>query len=140
MGLEIADDDLPYQAETRSIRVAVRPSYRPDQSAPDEDHFVWAYRIRIENRGPETVQLRTRHWVITDGNGRVQEVRGPGVVGEEPVLRPGQSFEYVSGVPLSTPTGLMQGSYGMHTDEGEHFEVEVPPFSLDSPQQVARPN
>src|SRR5690348_14425958 len=93
-----------YSATTRSIKVTVEPHFLEDQSSPVDDHFVWAYRVRIENQSGETVQLRRRHWRITDGMGRVQEVRGPGVVGEQPVLAPGQSFEYTSGTPLSTPT------------------------------------
>lgn len=104
-----------------------------NQSQPEENYFVWAYTIVIENIGDETVQLKNRYWMITDGMGRVQEVRGPGVVGEQPVLRPGDSFEYTSGTPLSAATGIMVGSYEMETERGETFDVEVPAFSLDSP-------
>lgn len=129
-----------YSATTRSIKVTVEPQYLADQSSPVDDHFVWAYRVRIENHGNETVQLRRRHWRITDGMGRVQEVRGPGVVGEQPVLAPGQSFEYTSGTPLHTPSGIMVGTYQMETGEGEHFEVDIPAFSLDSPHQPIRLN
>lgn len=121
-----------YSETTRSIEVTVRPIYLEDQSSPDEQHFVWAYHVRIENKGGETVQLRTRYWRITDAMGRVQEVRGAGVVGEEPVIEPGQSFEYTSGVPLPTASGFMAGRYGMVSEAGESFEIEIPAFSLDS--------
>ncbi|MGD9741782.1 MAG: Co2+/Mg2+ efflux protein ApaG [Dongiaceae bacterium] len=129
-----------YTETTRSIQVTVQPIYLEDQSAPDEQRFVWAYRVRIENRGGETVQLRTRHWKITDALGRIQEVRGAGVVGEQPVLEPGGSFEYTSGTPLPTPSGFMVGSYEMETRSGERFAVAVPAFSLDSPHQPMKVN
>ena len=129
-----------YSTTTRSIRVTVEPHYLEDQSSPADGHFVWAYRVRIENQGGETVQLRRRHWRITDGMGRIQEVRGPGVVGEQPVLAPGQAFEYTSGTPLSTPSGIMVGTYQMETGSGEHFDVDIPAFSLDSPHQPVRLN
>jgi len=129
-----------YSATTRSIKVTVEPHFLEDQSSPVESHFVWAYRVRIENHGGETVQLRRRHWRITDGMGRVQDVRGPGVVGEQPVLAPGQSFEYTSGTPLSTPSGIMVGTYQMETGSGEHFDIDIPAFSLDSPHQSVRLN
>jgi len=129
-----------YTETTRSIQVTVQPIYLEDQSAPDEQRFVWAYRVRIENRGGETVQLRTRHWKITDALGRIQEVRGAGVVGEQPVLEPGGSFEYTSGTPLPTPSGFMVGSYEMETSSGERFAVAVPAFSLDSPHQPMKMN
>ena len=125
--------DLLYTETTRSIRVVVTPHYLADQSSPAESRYVWAYHVRIENQGGETVQLRRRHWRITDELGRIQEVRGPGVVGEQPVLGPGERFEYTSGVPLTTPTGLMTGSYEMVSESGEKFDAEVPAFSLDSP-------
>ena len=123
-----------YTETTRSIQVTVQPIYLEDQSAPEEQRFVWAYHVRIENRGPETVQLRTRHWRITDGLGRIQEVKGAGVVGEQPVLEPGGSFEYTSGTPLPTPSGFMVGTYQMETTRGEKFDIDSPAFSLDSPQ------
>jgi ApaG protein len=129
-----------YTETTRSINVTVQPFYLEDQSAPDEGRYVWAYHVRIENRGGETVQLRNRHWKITDSRGQVQEVRGPGVVGEQPVLGPGESFEYTSGTPLPTPSGIMVGSYQMETPAGESFWVQIPPFSLDSPHQPVRLN
>jgi len=127
-----------YSETTRSIAVTVRPIYLDDQSAPEEGRYVWAYHIRIENNGAEVVQLLNRHWRITDALGRMQEVRGPGVVGEQPVLEPGESFEYTSGTPLSTPSGIMVGSYEMETPAGERFEVAIPAFSLDSPNESSR--
>jgi ApaG protein len=129
-----------YSQTTRAITVTVQPIYLDDQSSPDESHFVWAYRIKIENNGGETVQLRNRYWRITDSLGRIQEVRGAGVVGEQPVLKPGESFEYTSGTPLPTPSGFMVGTYQMETDGGERFDVAVPAFSLDSPHQPSRLN
>jgi ApaG protein len=124
-----------YSETTRSIKVTVRPVYLEEQSSPADSQYVWAYQVRIENQGSETVQLRKRHWRITDGMGRMQEVRGPGVVGEQPVIPPGESFEYTSGTPLQTPSGIMVGSYEMETRQGESFEVAIPAFSLDSPHQ-----
>jgi ApaG protein len=131
---------MSYSKTTRSIVVTVEPTYLEDQSSPAEDRYVWAYHVRIENQGGETVQLRRRHWRITDGMGRTQEVRGPGVVGEQPVLGPGQAFEYTSGTPLNTPSGIMVGSYEMETGQGESFEIAIPAFSLDSPHQSVRLN
>ena len=128
----------PYRETTRSIEVSVEPFFLDDQSSPDESHYVWAYHVSIRNLGGETVQLLNRYWQITDGLGRVQEVRGPGVVGEQPVLKPGESFEYTSGCPLSTPSGIMVGSYEMATPAGERFDIRVPAFSLDSPHQHVR--
>lgn len=120
-----------YQAETHDIRVTVTPKFLDRESAPEKGHFVWSYSIEIENRGSATVQLLSRYWRITDASGRVQEVEGPGVVGEQPVLNPGDSFTYTSGVPLTTPSGFMHGHYVMVTDHGESFSAEVPAFSLD---------
>lgn len=122
-----------YRAVTRKIEVTVTPRFVTERSSPDNGYYFWAYTIDIANRGAETVQLKTRHWRITDAVGRLQEVKGPGVVGEEPTLKPGQSFEYTSGVPLQTPSGFMTGSYGMVSTAGEHFDIEIPAFSLDSP-------
>ncbi len=124
-----------YQAVTRHIEVTVAPQYLAERSAPDQGEYFWAYTIEITNRGTETVQLRTRHWRITDANGRRQDVRGAGVVGKQPVLKPGESFEYTSGVPLSTPSGFMTGTYGMVSAAGEPFDIEIPTFSLDGPEQ-----
>jgi ApaG protein len=122
-----------YVAVTRGIRVAVQPIFLEDQSNPDAHHFVWAYHVRIENGCNSTVQLMTRHWRITDAFGHVHEVKGDGVVGKQPVLMPGDVFEYASGTPLATPYGLMFGTYQMVSEEGEQFDVEIPAFSLDSP-------
>ncbi len=121
-----------YRAVTRKVEVTVTPHFVAERSSPGNGYFFWAYTIDITNLGPETVQLKTRHWRITDALGRLQEVKGPGVVGDEPLLKPGESFEYTSGVPLPTPSGFMAGSYGMVTAEGEHFDIEIPAFSLDS--------
>jgi ApaG protein len=129
-----------YSQSTRSIRITVEPTYLDDQSAPEEQRFVWAYHVRIENQGPETVQLRSRYWRITDARGKVQEVRGAGVVGEQPVLKPGESFEYTSGTPLPTSSGFMVGTYQMENETGERFDVAVPAFSLDNPHQPKRVN
>ncbi len=122
-----------YRAVTRNIEVVVEPSFLADKSSVPHSQFFWAYHIAIINRGRETVQLKSRHWIITDSNGREQVVRGPGVVGEQPVLPPGEKFEYTSGVPLQTPSGFMTGRYQMVTDRGEPFEIQIPTFSLDSP-------
>ena len=124
-----------YEETTRTIRVMVEPVFLDDQSSPSDDHYVWAYHVRIENLGRETVQLRTRYWRITDANGRIHEVRGDGVVGEQPVLHPGEAFEYTSGTPLATPSGIMVGDYAMESETGEKFTVAIPAFSLDSPHQ-----
>jgi ApaG protein len=129
-----------YCATTRRISVTVSPTYLDDQSVPENSHFVWAYHVLIENRGTDTVQLRSRHWRITNARGEVSEVRGPGVVGEQPRLEPGEEFEYTSGVPLTTPSGIMMGSYQMENRDGESFDVEIPAFSLDSPHQPVRLN
>jgi ApaG protein len=129
-----------YEQTTRAIKVVVKPMFLEDQSSPADNHYVWAYHVRIENRGAETVQLRRRHWRITDARGRLQEVRGPGVVGEQPVLNPGEAFEYMSGTPLPTPSGIMVGSYEMETRDGATFEVAIPAFSLDSPHQAVQIN
>ena len=127
-----------YSKTTRDIQVTVRPIFLADQSSPAENHYVWAYHVRIENNGGEPVQLRNRFWHITDGLGRVQEVRGAGVVGEQPLIQPGTAFEYTSGTPLATPSGIMVGSYQMETTTGQRFDVAVPAFSLDSPHQTVR--
>ena len=124
-----------YQRITRGIKVIVRPQYLDGQSRPDDSHFVWSYTITVENHGRETVTLQTRYWKITDAAGHVQEVRGEGVVGEQPTLAPGDTFQYTSGCPLKTPSGFMVGAYQMQTAEGEMFNVDVPAFSLDSPHE-----
>jgi ApaG protein len=124
-----------YERITRGIRVAVKPAFLEDQSDPDEDQFLWSYTVTIENTGSETVQLMSRHWHITDGFGFTQEVRGPGVVGAQPVLAPGETFQYTSGCPLSTASGYMMGRYEMKAASGEAFEAEIPPFILESPHE-----
>lgn len=127
-----------YSETTRAITVSVEPEYLDDQSDPDGGQFVWAYHIRIENNGSETVQLLNRQWTITDGMGRTQQVKGPGVIGEQPVLAPGESYEYSSGCPLQTPSGFMVGTYEMRTEDGRRFEVHIPLFSLDSPHAASQ--
>jgi ApaG protein len=129
-----------YTAETRAIEVSVEPVYLEDESAPDENRYVWAYHVRIVNHGAEQVRLRSRYWRITDEYGRVQEVHGPGVVGVEPVIEPGKSFRYTSGTPMQTPSGIMVGTYQMETPAGERFDVAIPAFSLDSPHRTIRLN
>ncbi|MBO9122576.1 MULTISPECIES: Co2+/Mg2+ efflux protein ApaG [unclassified Rhizobium] len=122
-----------YRALTRDIEVVVEPFYLEEQSDPDDDRYVWGYRIVISNNSDLTVRLVNRYWNITDQNGVVDEVSGAGVVGEQPTLSPGDTYEYSSGCPLDTPSGLMFGHYQMETDKGEVFQVEIPAFSLDSP-------
>lgn len=124
-----------YERTTRGIRVAVKPAYLDDQSDPDESQFFWSYTVTIENKRDETVQLLSRYWHITDGEGHIQEVRGPGVVGAQPVLEPGQSFQYTSGCPLPTASGVMEGRYQMRSASGEAFEAEIPAFLLESPHE-----
>ncbi|MFQ5563260.1 MAG: Co2+/Mg2+ efflux protein ApaG [Parvularculaceae bacterium] len=125
-----------YERITRGIHVSVAPNYLEDQSDPMEGRYVWAYTVRIDNRSSEIVRLRTRYWRITDAMGYTEEVEGDGVVGEQPVIHPGEGFEYTSGAPLSTPSGLMVGSYRMETANGEFFDVDIPAFSLDSPHEL----
>jgi ApaG protein len=127
-------------ANTREIAVSVEPTYLETRSSPDSSQYFWAYRVIIENQGRETVQLLSRHWMITNARGELTEVKGPGVVGEQPVLKPGESFEYTSGVPLDTPWGMMGGAYQMESEGGERFDIEIPTFSLDSPNQVVLTN
>jgi ApaG protein len=121
------------EAETRGVIVRVSVSYLPEQSEPGRGRWFWAYHIRIENEGPFTVQLLTRHWIITDGRGARHSVEGEGVVGEQPMIEPGGSFDYVSGCPLSTPTGSMQGTYHMIGEDGAAFDVAIPKFTLIAP-------
>jgi ApaG protein len=122
-----------YQATTRAIQVTVEPTFVDSESSPEEGQYFWAYRIEIANLGKEIVQLRSRHWRITDANGKTEEVRGAGVVGKQPVLKPGEKFSYTSGCPLSTASGIMAGTYQMQNDKGETFSIEIPAFSLDLP-------
>lgn len=124
------------QAETRGITVRVSASYLPEQSEPDRGRWFWAYHIRIENESPVTVQLLTRHWIITDGRGNQHSVEGEGVVGEQPMIPPGGSFDYVSGCPLDTPTGNMQGSYQMIGEDGSTFDAAIPKFALLAPAVI----
>lgn len=122
-----------YRALTNGFQVKVLPNYLAEQSDPDESRYVWSYTIEIANLGAVTAQLMTRHWIITDAEGRREDVRGPGVVGEQPILRPGDAFRYTSGCPLTTPSGIMVGTYRMVDEDGRAFDIEIPAFSLDSP-------
>lgn len=122
-----------YRTTTRSIQVTVEPRFLEEESAPSEGRYFWAYTIRIANLGEDVVQLRSRYWRIIDANGRTEEVRGPGVIGKQPSLKPGETFEYTSGCPLPTASGIMGGHYQMQTEAGEMFAVEIPSFSLDLP-------
>lgn len=131
------EDQASYLAITRGIAVRVEPAYLEAQSSPGSSQYVWAYRVTIENQGLETVQLLSRHWMITNSRGDLNEVKGPGVVGEQPVLQPGESYQYSSGAPLNTPWGMMGGAYQMRSESGEIFDIEIPTFSLDSPGQGA---
>jgi ApaG protein len=126
-------DQPVYEARTRDVVVRVMPSYMADESDPREGRYVWSYMVEIENHGTETLQLATRHWIITDALNRVEMVDGPGVVGEQPTLRAGEAFRYASGCPLTTSSGAMRGSYTMTTEGGETFEAMIPEFSLDLP-------
>lgn len=131
-------DATPFSSDalTRGIAVHVEPRFDPSRSAPESSQWFFLYTVTIQNRGSETVQLLSRHWVITDAAGRVEEVRGPGVVGEQPVLAPGESFEYTSGCPLTTDVGKMEGSYQMVTASGDSFEAVIAPFTLCEPGTV----
>jgi len=122
-------------AVTRGIEVSVEPTYLEARSSPENSQYFWAYRVIIENQGSETVHLLSRHWMITNARGELNEVKGPGVVGEQPVLKPGERFEYTSGAPLNTPWGMMGGAYQMESESGECFDIEIPTFSLDRPNQ-----
>ena len=128
-------DRKPYTAITRGIAVSVEPTYLEANSSPKNSQYVWAYHVTIENQGQETVQLLSRHWMITNARGELTEVKGPGVVGEQPILKPGQSYQYTSGAPLNTPSGMMGGAYQMESESGERFDIEIPTFSLDRPGQ-----
>ena len=122
-----------YSKKTKKINITVNPYFLDDQSEPEDQHFVWAYQVTIDNQSNDKVQLKNRYWKIIDSNGSEQEVRGEGVVGEQPILNPGEKFEYTSGTPLSTPSGFMGGYYEMETHEGKKFDAIIPQFSLDSP-------
>ena len=124
------------EATTRGVRVRVQSEYSADQSAPSKNQWFFLYTVTISNDSAETVQLLTRHWLVTDGTGRIEEVRGPGVVGKQPILKPGESFEYTSGCPLSTPFGVMEGTYQMITESGARFDAVIAPFTLSEPYNV----
>jgi ApaG protein len=124
-----------YTATTRGIAVSVEPTYLERESSPEHSRYFWAYRVVIENQGQETVHLLSRHWMITNARGELTEVKGPGVVGEQPTLEPGESFEYASSAPLNTPSGMMGGAYQMESETGERFDIEIPTFSLHRPDQ-----
>ena len=124
------------EATTRGIRVRVISSYLPERSEPEQGQWFFVYDVEIANVGTESAQLISRHWIITDANGEVQEVKGPGVVGKQPILRPGQCFRYTSGCPLGTCFGTMQGTYQMVTDGGEQFDAEIAAFSLGEPHSI----
>ena len=125
----------PYTANTRGIEVSVEPTYLETASSPDHSQYFWAYRVIIENQVQETVHLLSRHWMITNARGELTEIKGQGVVGEQPILEPGESFEYTSSAPLNTPSGMMGGAYQMESENGEHFDIEIPTFSLHRPDQ-----
>jgi len=133
-------DNPVYEARTRDILVRVAPAYMAEQSRPDEGQWLWSYVVEIENHGTQTVTLMSRHWIITDARNQVEEVKGPGVVGEQPVLGPREAFRYNSGCPLTTPSGSMRGTYQMVTAAGEAFDVEIPAFSLHLPGALRRVN
>lgn len=124
------------EAVTRGVRVHVASQYAPERSSPSNNQWFFLYTVKISNEGPEAVQLITRHWIITDGTGHVEEVRGPGVVGQQPTLAPGEAFEYTSGCPLPTPFGVMEGTYQMMTAGGEQFDARIAPFTLSEPYTV----
>lgn len=135
-------DDVvfPYNLETWGVTVRVLPEFMDEESDPSDRRFLWRYTVQIENNVDHTIQLIDRHWEITDAVGRRQIVDGEGVVGEQPVLAPGETYFYVSGCPLSEPSGIMSGHYGMRREDGLEFDVTVPAFSLDSPHETARRN
>ena len=124
------------EALTRGVRVLVQSEYAPERSDPSKNQWFFLYTVTISNEGPDTVQLLTRHWLITDGTGHIEEVRGPGVVGKQPTLKPGEAFEYTSGCPLSTPFGVMEGTYQMVTQTGDRFDATIAPFTLSEPYTV----
>ena len=134
----IVHDPLMFSSDavTRGIRVHVVAEYAASQSRPSQNKWFFLYTVTISNEGDEPVQLLTRHWIITDGTGQVEEVRGPGVVGKQPRLEPGESFEYTSGCPLGTPFGVMEGTYQMVSESGVHFDAKIAPFTLSEPYSV----
>lgn len=124
------------EATTRGIRIRVESTYVPEHSEPEQNQWIFVYRVEISNEGTQTAQLISRHWVITDAHGRVEEVKGPGVVGKQPIIAPGESFEYTSFCPLPTPFGTMHGTYQMVTPDGDGFDAEIAPFSLAEPHAI----
>jgi ApaG protein len=124
------------EAITNNVRVEVESQYAPERSQPFQNAWYFHYTVKITNEGEETVQLLSRHWIATDACGRVEETKGSGVVGEQPVLAPGESFQYTSGWPLKTPNGVLRGTYQMVSEEGDHFDVEIAPFALYEPYTV----
>lgn len=140
LNLAVTDTLAMYEAVTGQIRVRVTPAYVEERSAPDDGYFFWAYTVDIVNEGDEPMQLRSRYWHIVDASGRIEEVRGPGVVGQTPVIAPGSSFSYTSGCPLKTPSGIMSGSYQMSSRDGQLHDIRIPAFSLDSPFVVRHVN
>ena len=128
-------DRIPYTAITRGIAVSVVPTYLEAESSPSNSQYLWAYRVIIENQGREAVQLISRHWMITNSRGELTEVKGLGVIGKQPFLKPGERHEYTSGAPLNTPSGMMGGAYQMESESGELFDIEIPTFSLDRPNK-----
>lgn len=137
---ELMMADFPYEQETFGVVVRVLPEYLEDRSSPDEMQFFWRYTVEIENGVEEPIKLMSRHWIITDEKGRRQEIKGDGVVGEQPILSPGERYTYASGCPLTEPSGMMLGTYSMQREDGEEFRVSIPAFSLDSPYHGARLN
>lgn len=133
-------ENLVFEQETDKITVSVRPVYMDHESQPSAGYYVWAYHVRMQNHRDDTVQLLNRHWKITDAMGVTHEVHGPGVIGKQPVLKPGDVFEYASGTYLGTPSGIMGGMYEMQRLDGEMLMIPIPTFSLDSPEQIAKPN
>jgi ApaG protein len=124
-----------YSKTTNGVTVTVSPYFLDDQSSPSDNHYVWAYKVNINNKGLDILHLRQRTWIIIDGNGRVLQVQGEGVVGETPTIKPGETFEYTSGTPLKTTSGIMQGYYSMLVENGEKIKIGIPTFSLDSPYE-----
>jgi ApaG protein len=132
----VAIPSLVSTATTAGIAISVQTTYVADQSAPKVHRYVFAYTVRIANNGEHPAQLRSRHWIITDGDGKIEEVKGPGVVGQQPFLRPGEHFEYTSGCVLKTPRGEMRGTYQMHRPDGSEFDATIAPFALTLPYSI----
>ena len=137
---DLIEDVMTFEAVTNGIRVAVQSYFLDDQSEPMDNQYVWAYRIKIINESEKSVQLLTRQWTIINGEGLTKEVKGEGVIGEQPIILPGQHYVYTSGTPLATATGFMRGQYEMQDEDGDHFFIEIPNFSLDSPYYALNVN